>query len=453
MDLAKNGNMETAPWRRAWGSAKGAWGWGRWTLFCLAAAAIWWNPSSGLTDALLVAFGLAALARPGRVWRTWGNPAGVAFLFLGVWALASAGWSVEPSDVGRDCAKQLPLVLGTMGLATWLRGNAGLVVRRAALVSAAAVTVRLVAEGAALLHLCGWPGVLSQARYVDTAAHPYLYTHPNVSSMLGGMAFLVFLAFLPALWRKGRGGFAAGLAAMALDAAYIVMMGSRGPQMALAAAALLLPIFWVPGWKLRLATLLAVVLAGTALVHVAARINPRFADAASMRGANHRDIIWNHLSGFHQIRPWTGFAPATPSMMALRPWTGYGFGKKAFHRMVYENPSQRAPRGVEFEFPHAHSYWLMLAVQGGRVALAAGVVAWGALAFGLLLALKRLPPRPMAARATPALLLTLLAMTLGYGVADYPDSVLRVAQFLVVAAAMACMAEASSAQGQEDAAP
>lgn len=449
MDSEKQCDMEATAWRCAWGGAKGAWGWGRWLLFCLVVAAIWWNPSSGLTDALLVAFGVASLARPGRVWRTWGNPAGAAFLFLGVWALASAGWSMEPSDVWRDCVKEIPLVLGTMGLATWLRGNAGLVVRRAALVSATVVTARLAVEGLQLVHICGLSEVLSQARYVDTAAHPYLYTHPNVSSMLGGMAFLVFLAFSPTLWRKGRGLFAAGLVALAIDAAYIVMMGSRGPQMALAAATLLLPIFWLPGWKLRLATFLAAVLAGFALVHVAEKVNPRFADILSMRDVNHRDIIWNHLSGHHEIRPWTGFVPETPSMMAQCPWTGFGFGKKAFHRMVYENPTQRAPRGVEFEFPHAHSYWLMLAVQGGRIALAAGVVAWGTLALGLLLALKRLPAREMAARATPALLLTLLAMVLGYGVADYPDSVLRVAQFLVVAAAMACMAEASSAQGED----
>ncbi len=430
----------TGFWNRAWGERGGRWGWGRWVLFVGAVAGIWWDPSSGLADALLVAAGVTALVRPGRLWRAWGNPAGLAFAFLAAWAVASAGWSLEGGDVWRDCTKSLPLALGVMGLGAWLSGNGGLVVRRAAWVSACVVTLRLVVEGAQLVRICGWDGVWSGARYVDVAGHPYLYTHPNVSSMLAGMAALVFMAYWPALW-KGRRGEGAGwrLAALwgsaagaAADVWYVLMMGSRGPQMAFAAAALLLPVFWLPGWKWRLAAVLAGAVAGCVLVAGAGRINPRFEDRMTMRGANRRADIWRCATG----------------RVSARPWTGWGYGKRAFHRMIYEHPKLPAPRQLPFVFPHAHSYWLMLVVQGGYVALAAGLAAWGGLALGLLLALRRIPGSAMAARATPALLLTLLAMVLGYGVADFPDSVLRTCQFLLAAAAVACIADAS--EGNDD---
>ena len=386
---------------------------------------------------------MTALARPGRLWRAWGNPAGLAFGFLAAWAVASAGWSLESGDVWRDCAKALPLALGTMGLGAWLSGNGGLVARRAVWVSASVVTVRLAVEGAELVRICGWSGVWSGARYVDVAGHSYLYTHPNVSSMLAGMAALVFLAYWPALWkgRKGKGqgwrrvALWAASAGIAADVWYVVMMGSRGPQMAFAASALLLPVFWLPGWKWRLAAVLAGVVAAWALVEGAGRINPRFNDTVTMRGANRRADIWRCARGRTEVRP----------------WTGWGYGKRAFRRMIYEHPKLRAPRQLPFFFPHAHSYWLMLVVQGGYVALLAGLAAWGGLAVGLLLALRRIPGREMAARATPALLLTLLAMVLGYGVADFPDSVLRTCQFLLAAAAVACIADASEGSGGEGA--
>lgn len=430
-------------WRQAWGGAHGAWGWGRWALFLLVTIGLWWKPSSGLTDGLLVALGLTALVRPGRLWRAWGNPAGVAFLLLAAWAVGSTTWSLDASDVVRDSLKQLPLMLGVLGLGAWLCGHGGLVVRRAILASAAVITVRLGVEAMQLVGICGWRHLLELARYIDTSifpdcGHTYLYTHPNVSSMLAGIAMLAFCAYLPSFWRarataRGRTAIVLSGLAILVNLGFIVMMCSRGPQMAFAAAVLLLPVFWLPGWKLRVAAVGLALVAGTILVTGAAKINPRFADTSTMRNANYRLAIWR-FAGDRCI---------------LRPWTGYGFGKKAFHRMVYEHPDLpvlpilKTAQRIPIEFPHAHSYWLMLAAQGGYVALALGLLAWGGLALGLLLVLRRLPPVPLAARATPALLLTLLAMISIYGVADYPDSTLRFAQFLMMAAALACIADAA----------
>ena len=120
-----------------------------------------------------------------------------------------------------------------------------------------------------------------------------------------------------------------------------------------------------------------------------------------------------------------------------RPATGWGYGKKAFTRLVYENPEQRPP-SVPVRFPHAHSYWLMLYVQGGAVAFALGAAAWGALLAGLARATRQADPGPgvalgarLAARSVPVLLGMALLLLLGYGVADYPDSAVRAAMWLL----------------------
>ena len=48
--------------------------------------------------------------------------------------------------------------------------------------SAGAITFRLALDLLRVFHFLGWPSMLEAARYF----HPYLYTHPNVSSMMAG---------------------------------------------------------------------------------------------------------------------------------------------------------------------------------------------------------------------------------------------------------------------------
>lgn len=424
--------------RAATGLARGAgsdWpAWG-WALAAAAAVAVWWAPSSGICDALLAGSGVAALAfRRERLAAAWGRPAGWFFGALALWTLLGAAWSVHPAGTLRDAAKCIPLWLGAAGLPAWLGGAREL--RRALWLGAGAVTARLALDLACLAASRGVPGVLAEARF----APDFLWTHPNVCSMMACLAAMVWLGLLP----RARGGWGrwGSLAAAGACGAYLVALGSRGPQAVFAGTVLLWPAAWLPGWKAKAAALLAAAALGWGAWSAAGVVNPRFREAKTMSGANRRGDIWRHS--------WM--------LAKRRPAVGWGYGKKAFERLIYDNPEQRAP-DVPVRFPHAHSHWLMLAVQGGAVGFGLAAAAWVSLWGGLARAARRAGRRAaagsaeggggrrgawraaMAARAVPVLLLMMSLLVAAYGVADYPDSTVRVAMWLLAGAGAACLAE------------
>ena len=128
-------------------------------------------------------------------------------------------------------------------------------------------------------------------------------------------------------------------------------------------------------------------------------------------------------------------------LAGLRPLCGYGFGKEVFDKAVYANPEQRAPL-VPFRYPHAHSYWIMLYFQGGKI----GFVLWslGWLFLGIRLGIQafragRAEGRwcgKLRARSLPVLLGTGLAFILIYGIGDFPDHVIRFSQFALAGLAI-----------------
>lgn len=399
-----------------WKGADGEWKWPLWMAAAALAWAVWWDPSSGIADAALAGAGVLALARWGRLKGLWCTPAGAGFALLGLVALLSPLWGLDPQGSWRDLSKGIPLALGVAGWPVWLRRPRTL--RRAMWLSAGMVTLRLVVDAARLVGELGLRGAFSEGRYL----HPYLWTHPNVSSLLAGLAALVWIAGLRKGGWKGW-GLAGALAGLAVDLFYLAMQGSRGPQAVTALAVVAWPALSAKSWKATACWALAGLAAAGALWATAALWNPRFADEKTMRGVGRREDIWNYCR----------------SAVEKRPWLGYGYGKRAFRAMVERNPDLRAPRGMPFEFPHAHSYWLMLATQGGRLGLGAGVLAWGAAGIGLLATARRAKKAGRGDVRTAALALAAgMAVVLGYGVADYPDNAARMAQFLLAAAAMAC---------------
>jgi len=350
----------------------------RWGLPLAAAAQLWFDPSNGFATAILWGAGLYALWQGRKTWAAWKNPVG---LFFGL----------------------------------------GLLTVGALVASAGLITVKLAADLVRLCVALGWPTVLTEARYF----HPYLYTHPNVSSMMAGLCTLVFAA----RWLAGAPG--AGRRALlalglAVDLVYLVVLASRGPQVVFALAALAFPIVLLPGWRSRLAALALAALAGWVLWQAAGQVNPRFRDR-TMRNWNNRDTVWAHAK-----------------MLAdQRPVLGYGFGKKAFVKAVYENPKERYPL-VPVRYPHAHQYWLMLYFQGGAIGFALWSLGWLALGARLARGLARAGRTArgawrarLRARVLPALLATALAFVLVYGIGDFPDHVIRHAQFLLAGLAVA----------------
>lgn len=381
----------------------------------------WFDPSSGLSSAILAGLGLYGLWNFRKALAAWWNPAGALFGLGVLWAIGSIAWSFHPAGSARDLIKSLPMALAAFAVpAAFDRPSR---IWTALVASAGLVTARVVADLVRLLTELGWPAVLTDARFF----HPYLYTHPNAASMMAGLCVLVFaarwMAGAPGAWRKAL--LAAGIAG---NLAYLLMMASRGPQIAFAATALAFPVILFPDGRARLAAGVLALALGFGLWQVADELNPRFRDN-TMSTFNDRDVVWKHAK-----------------MLAdRRPTAGYGFGKKAFVKAVYENPAQDAP-AVRVHYPHTHNYWLMLYFQSGLV----GLACWGAgwLATALRLGWFARCADPVAAgrkgriraRVLPALLGTGLAFILLYGVGDFPDHAIRHAQFYLLGLAMALMA-------------
>ena len=395
---------------------------GRWLLAGLASAAFWCHPSGGLATAVCVGVGLHGLWRRPRLKRAWANPVGAGFLALALVVVASLAWSVHPKGTFRDIVKLLPLMLGVLGLPAVATSRRR--IWSGLLLAAGFVTAMLVLETFKIVGEHGLGrALLEQARYTQ----PYLYTHPNVSSMMAGLCLFVFGGRLVA-GVKCRGCAAALVAAAAVCLGYLWMMGSRGPQAVFAMTALAAPAVLLPGWRAKAAAVLAAALAALALWAAMGVVNPRFKDVATMRRYNNRAIVWNHTSML--LRDWS-------------PWVGFGFGKKAFKRAYYENPDQRAPFTPDRNliFPHAHSYWRMARFEGGWLGLAVCLVAWAQLAFATARTLLRAsrPARArgwlaeLRARGLGGTLATCLGFILLYGVWDYPDHVIRHSQFLLLA--------------------
>ncbi len=362
--------------------------------------------------------GLYGLWNGRKILAAWKNPAGVLFGLGVFWALLSVVWSFYPEGTVRDWMKSLPMMLSVLAIPVIFNRPGR--VWAALMASAGMITVTLTGDLIRLFSLLGWPWTMSAARF----CHPYLYNHPNVSSMMAGLCALVFAARLLAGapgWRR-KALLTAGLL---VDVAYLVVMASRGPQVVFVLAVLSFPLLLVPGWRARLVAAGLALAIGAGLWGAAGWVNPRFKDR-TMAHFNNRDTVWGHAK----------------ILADRRPVLGYGFGKKTFVKAVYENPEQRAPR-VPVRYPHAHSYWLMLYFQGGAVGFALWSLGW--LALGIRLG--RFSHRAgkglicwgdrFRARILPMLLGTGMAFILIYGIADFPDNVIRHAQFYLAGLVMA----------------
>jgi O-antigen ligase len=369
--------------------------WKRWgyPLLCVVAAlAVWGLAANAVQDALLWGAFLFTLWKRRLRSAAWAGPAGVALMLAAFWTVLHVPFSVAPAKSARDFIRLLDVFAVAAAIPALFDRRMKL--QTALLASAAALTLILAAD-LARLYRCLGPAIV-------TAAHnfkPFLFAHPNNTSMLAGAAALI-LGWQALVWRERRQPWFAVACALgvAIDLAHIWAAASRGPQLAFGAAVFCVG-FMLPGWRAKTTWFVVMIAAGMLAYRHLERINPRFAFKQDLRGFVDRDKVWQHTWRLAQQRP---------------VW-GHGFGHRTFQQVYYATNPPLSPHW----FPHCHQYWLNLFFGMGWIGVGLYAAAWLLLALGLWKALNR--AATVEARAGPAMLLLILIFMMAYGVGDLAE--------------------------------
>jgi len=347
---------------------------------------------------------LYALVRRRGAWRAWRNPAGLAFALVLVWTGLCVPFSVSPRDSLRDAVRLLPALAGAAAIPAVFNSRARL---GAAMLHAAAGVTLILAGDLVRLWIRLGPDLISRARLTE----PYAMNHPNVASIMAAAAVFVLAG---AAWSRRHSPWRAALAASgaALNLAYVLILASRGPQIAFAAA-IAAAGFMLPGRRARLAWLLLIVLGGALLASNIERVNRRFA-SGDVGSLNDRTKVWAH----------------TWKLARERPFSGHGFGKRTFQDVYYASDPPASP----YFFPHPHNYWLKALFESGWIGVGLHAAAWGLLALRLARRLSESPA--LEERLPPGTLLALLLLVHVYGLGDYPDEMALIVQLWLVPAAL-----------------
>ncbi|MCA1808921.1 MAG: O-antigen ligase family protein [Kiritimatiellia bacterium] len=373
---------------------------------------IWIFSSKALQD--ITVFGAAIWAawacwrgRPGGA--VWKQPAGFAFMILAVYMLLSIPFSTAPALSWRDFTGMLEIFAGAFAIPVIFNSRRRL--EAALLCSAHAVTLTLMYDCIRLYRHLG-PEIMQKAH----AFQPFILNHSNVASMMAGLAALIYFYFA---WqnRAHRPIAALFIAGIFFNLAYQCVVASRGPQAALAATIAGVGII-IPGWRGKACWGIALLLAGILISLNIERINPRFKEKETMVNFSQRDKVWGHT--WHLIRQ--------------RPWQGYGYGKRNFTEIYYSSH----PPAADFYYPHPHQYWLKLLFEYGWPGMLLHLAAWLMLFAALLR--QTLRQHTFTDRLWPGIILLLLAYIHIYGMGDYPDNIVQIAQIWLIPVALSITA-------------
>jgi len=370
---------------------------------------VWKFSSNALSDVLVFGAFIYALFHAGRGWPAWKQPAGVAFVILLVHHLASLPFSVSPEMSVRDTGRLFEVLAGAFAIPVVF--NSDKKISRALFYSAAGIAFISGYDLIRLTYYLG-PDILAKAH----SFRPFAFNHPNVGSMMAGLSFFVLIYYL---WqcRKSLLPALTCLAGIAICLAYLVIMASRGPQIAFALAFACSGLI-LSGWRQRLIWILVIIILGVLVFASYKHINPRFAERASMTGFSERDRVWTH----------------TWQMVKERPWFGHGYGKSDFEMNYY---ASRPPR-ANYHFPHCHQYWLKLLFEYGWTGFCLYAAVWLMLAVSLLG--KIFTARTVDDRILPGVIALMLLFIHLYGLGDYPDNIVQTAQIWLIPAALVAMA-------------
>jgi O-antigen ligase len=346
------------------------------------------DPTKRIHHVIMIGGFLLGLVRFRQGWQAWRHPAGFAFAALFIYTLVMLPFSTLPRDSMKEMEKTIDLALFAFAIPMLFPDR-----RR--------IEAALFYMASALTAIAGYDLVrltVTLKGRVFHAAHayePFILNHSNISSMVSGAALIVLL-YCCWTWRRDRLLAVACAVGAVVNLAYQVVMASRGPQMALAFTALLAGLLILPGWRRK------AVWAGLAVAFCAAFVlwgNPRFREAASMKGVSGRDIVWKH----------------TLKLAAAHPILGYGYGDKVFLEVYHHSNPPRSP----FHYWHPHQYWLYVLFAQGLVGVALHLAGWIVLMLSLLRRVIR--GRTVDARAAPALIIQVVGFILFYGLADWPS--------------------------------
>lgn len=397
-------------------------------ITAVAAALLVWTFSAKAVQDLLV-FGafLFALTRAGVSGQAWKQPAGIAFVIVALHMVLSLLGSENPRLSLRDFSGFLEVLAGAFAIPVLFNTRAK--IASALFYSAIAIALTL---GYDLVRVAYHLGTASL-----TMGHiftPFILNHANVASMMAGSAIFVFFqhGFRIIAGRNvypASGGCMLSLSARHLALllvcllgiliclAHIIMMASRGPQIAFAITIIVAGLL-IPGRGGKLLWFLFIALAAGALIANIGHVNPRFLEKKSMSNFSERDKVWTH----------------TWALTKQRPWLGYGYGKRNFEAIYY---STQPPKST-FHYPHPHQFWLKLLFEFGWPGLILHALAWGILAIGLWRCVLASPV--FTDRLLPGTVGLMLCFIHLYGLGDYPDNIVLMAQFWLIPIALVLMA-------------
>jgi len=364
------------------------------------AAVLWGFWTRGVFAVITCGACLAACLRPPRTSGVWRNPAGTAFAVLAAWIVVASLFSPARLPAFRSLAVLIPVLAGAYAIPMLLPSRQK--IAAAMTYSAGAITILLGADLLRLWHRLGGD-LLSQARFTE----PYVMNHPNVASMMAAAGVFVLLRF-GWQYRRRPASAALAIAGILVNLAYIVILASRGPQVAFAAACAAFGCL-LPGWRRKAAWLILLAVAGGLVVANAEHINRRFA-SGDLGSLNDRTTVWKH----------------TWKLAAEHPVIGHGFGKRIFEKVYYDSD----PPQSKYIFPHAHSYWLKALFESGWIGVALHAAAWALLAVRLAYHTWQL--ETLAERLLPGSVIMLLLLVHVYGLGDYPDELVRVMMIWLV---------------------
>lgn len=379
---------------------------------------VWTFASKALQDILVFGAFLFALTRAGRGTGAWKQPAGIAFIVVTVHLVLSLIFSENPRLSLRDFSGLLEVLAGAFAIPVLFNTRAK--IATALFYSAVAIALTLGYDLARLIYYLG-PALLVKGHIFT----PFILNHANVASIMAGSAVFVFCQHGlgismerngPTSGRRRLLSVSGCLMGILICLAHIVVMASRGPQLAfaltVAGAGLLIPS---RGGKLLWFLILA--LAGGALIMNIEHINPRFLEKKSMSNFSERDKVWQH----------------TWQLSQQHPWFGYGYGKRNFEKIYYASQPPKA----QFHYPHPHQFWLKLLFEFGWTGLVLHLVAWLILGVSLVRYVWRQPT--FTERLLPGAVGLMLCFIHLYGLGDYPDNIVLTAQFWLIPAALVLM--------------
>lgn len=413
-----------------WRALPPAW---RFAAASAVALLVWAFSSKALQDILVFGAFLFALTRAGLGAGAWKQPAGIAFIVVALHLVLSLPFSEHPRLSLRDFSGFLELLAGAFAIPVLFntRGK----IAAALFYSAVAVALTLGYDLARLAYQLG-PALLAKGHIFT----PFILNHANVASMMAGAAIFVFFQrgfymiaernCCPASGVRLQSSpvrhQASGVCRLAsvlgcllgilICLVHMVIMASRGPQIAFVLAVGGVGLL-IPSRGGKLLWFLIMVLAAGALIVNIEHVNPRFLEKKSMSNFSERDKVWQH----------------TWNLSSQHPWFGYGYGKRNFEAIYYANQ----PPKSRFHYPHPHQFWLKLLFEFGWTGLALHLLAWTILAIGLWRCV--FAQSTFTDRLLPGTVGLIFCFIHLYGLGDYPDNIVLVAQFWLIPVALVLM--------------